>query len=413
METKPLQNEVVIERVRRVAEARRSGASCSAAQIKSALVAARQVEAWLAAQVAGLIGQLSAIESFPEASIAETSKGSLGQAGRARERSATLSETPSLAAALETGAVTAGHVDAVTRGSRQLDGDQRSTLFERIEALVDVAAAATVGEFDRRVRAEVDRLRADSGEDRLERQRRDARLSSWTDRDGMWNLRGRFDPVSGLGLATKLDDAVEALFAEQTPEHCPSDPIEKQRFLAAHALARLVEGNIGGGRPGRPEYVVVIDADVAGGSGGPGPAVEWPIPVEVPPRVLAALAGNGDVVGVVVRNGVVLHAPGELNLGRTTRLANRAQRRALRGLYRGCAIPGCEVSFERCKLHHVIWWRHGGRTDLDNLLPVCSVHHGRIHHDGWVVELGSGRQLTLRLPDGTIRCTGPPSRRAA
>ena len=43
---------------------------------------------------------------------------------------------------------------------------------------------------------------------------------------------------------------------------------------------------------------------------------------------------------VVVRNGVVLYAPGEPNLGRNTRLANRAQRSALRGLYRSCAIPG-------------------------------------------------------------------------
>ena len=52
-----------------------------------------------------------------------------------------------------------------------------------------------------------------------------------------------------------------------------------------------------------------------------------------PQRVLAELAGDADVTAVVVRNGVVLHAPGELNLGRMTRLANRAQRRALRGLY--------------------------------------------------------------------------------
>jgi hypothetical protein len=109
----------------------------------------------------------------------------------------------------------------------------------------------------------------------------------------------------------------------------------------------------------------------------------------------------------------VLHAPGELNLGRTSRLANRAQRRALRSLYATCAIPGCTVAFANCKLHHVIWWRHGGRTDLDNLLPVCAHHHSKIHHDGWIIELGPDRHLTLRFPDGTIRTTGPPSIRAA
>jgi hypothetical protein len=110
--------------------------------------------------------------------------------------------------------------------------------------------------------------------------------------------------------------------------------------------------------------------------------------VEVPARVIADLAGAADVHAVMVRNGVVLRAPGELNLGRTTRLANRAQRRALRGLYLGCAIPGCSVAYRRCELHHVIWWRHGGRTDLDNLIPICTKHHGKVHNGGWIIELG-------------------------
>lgn len=44
-----------------------------------------------------------------------------------------------------------------------------------------------------------------------------------------------------------------------------------------------------------------------------GPIVDWGIPVEVPGRVMAEMAGNADVHAVVVRNGVVLHAPGELD----------------------------------------------------------------------------------------------------
>lgn len=135
--------------------------------------------------------------------------------------------------------------------------------------------------------------------------------------------------------------------------------------------------------------------------------------MEVPYRVLVELFGEADVHTVFVRDGVVLHAPGELNLGRTTRLANRAQRRALRALYRGCGVPGCGVRFERCKIHHVHWWRHGGPTDLSNLLPLCPHHHTLVHTAGWVITFGPHRELTLRLPDGSIHNTGPPSRRAA
>jgi predicted restriction endonuclease len=64
-------------------------------------------------------------------------------------------------------------------------------------------------------------------------------------------------------------------------------------------------------------------------------------------------------------------------------------------------------------LHHVVWWRHGGRTDLDNLLPVCVTHHQHVHNDSWLVSLGPNRELTIELPDGQIMTTGPPTRNAA
>lgn len=398
----------VVERVERIA-AVRADAAADAELLEAGLVAVREVTAWADAQQAALVSQLASKVSFPEAAIAKTSKTSVGQAAKSKDRADTLGCTPNLAERLGDGAITAGHVDAVTRCSKQLDDGQRSALFDRVDQLADVAVAATVDEFAKRVRMEAARLQADDGLDRLERQKANTRLNTWVDPDGMWNLRGRFDPVTGVKLAAKLDGAVETLFAERVPERCPADPIEKQKFLAAHALERLLDG-AASGRPGRPEYLVVVDADAPGEVG---PVAEWSIPVDIPARVLAELAGDADVTAVVVRNGVVLHAPGELQLGRTTRLANRAQRRALRGLYNTCGIPGCTVGYDRCELHHIIWWRHGGRTDLENLVPVCSKHHGKIHHDGWVIELGPNREMTLRTPDGTIHSSGPPGRRTA
>ncbi|BAN00970.1 HNH endonuclease signature motif containing protein [Ilumatobacter coccineus] len=402
----------IFERAQRIARVRGDAAAGSPA-IRRAMVDAREVKAWVDAQLAGLIGQLSDVEAFPEAAIADAARCSLAQANKDRERSDTLAETPGMADALGDGAITAGHVDAVTRGSKKLDGEQREEFIERVEALVDVAAAATVDQFSKRLDLEIRRLQSESGEERLTRQKQRVRVSTWTDNDGMWNIRGCFDPVTGIALTSKLDNAIQSLFSERVPEHCPSDPVEKNKFLAAHALARLVEGSAGSGQAGRPEFVAVIDATEPVGGGADGPRVDWPIPVEVPGRVLAEMIGTDDVAGVVVRNGVVVHAPGRLDLGRATRLANRAQRRALRGLYSCCAIPGCAVRYDRCKLHHIVWWRHGGRTDLDNLLPVCAAHHAKIHHSGWVVELGPHRELTLTLPDGQVMNTGPPRRNAA
>ena len=399
----------VIERVERIGAVRADPAA-DAALISSGLVAIREARAWGDAQQAGLVTSLREVESFAEKTIADAAKTSLGAASKTTERSATLTATPKLAEALEDGAITADHVDAVTRASKKLDPGRRKELFERVDQLGDVAAAATVDEFRRRVELEAARLQTDDGMDRLERQRRATRVSSWVDAEGMWNLRGRFDPLTGARLAAKLDSTREALFAEHTPDGCPTDPIEKQKFLNAHALVRLLEGAAGSNTPGRAEFVVVIDADAPHPTG---PVAEFSIPVEIPPQVLATLAGTADIHAIVVCNGIVLHAPGELNLGRSSRLANRAQRRAMRGLYRTCGIPGCAVHYDRCKLHHIVWWRNGGRTDLDNLLPVCSVHHANIHNDGWTIELGPNRELTLTLPNGTTHATGPPSRQAA
>jgi hypothetical protein len=398
----------VIERVGRV-EAACADGDIDAASVTAALVAVRELDGWLASRKALLVARVQTVSSFPEATIAEADRTSVGAAVKVTERSATLAVMPRLADALADGAVTAGHVDAVTRTSARLDPSQREELLERADALVAVATAGTVEEFRRRLELEAKRLQTDDGMDRLERQRRATRLSTWVDPEGMWNLRGRFDPVTGVRLAARLDTAVETLFAGATPDTAPADPIERQHHLRALALASLLDG-VATATSGRGEFVAVIDADAPGQTG---PVVEWSIPVEIPARVLAELAGDADTSTVVVRNGVVLYAPGELDLGRSTRLANRAQRRALRGLYRTCGIPGCSVHFDRCELHHVIWWRHGGRTDLANLIPICTKHHGKIHHDDWVIELGPNRELTLRLPDGTIHTTGPPGRRTA
>ncbi len=398
----------VIERVERIGTIR-ADVRADRVGLSGVLRDVTALRAWLSAVEADVTGRLAEQVAFPEAAIAESTRTGLAAASKTLERSRTLDAAPDLASALDGGTITAAHIDAVTRTAAGLDAAQRAGLIERCDQLSPIAEAATVEDWSRRVRDEARRMRTDDGMDRLERQRRATRLSTWVDVEGMWNLRGRFDPVTGVKLAARLDGAVDSLFAETTPDTAPEDPVERQHHLRALALVHLLDG-AGGGKPGRPEFVVVVDADNPHRSG---PVGEFSIPVEIPARVLATLAGDADVHAVVVCNGVVLYAPGELNLGRTTRLANRAQRRALRGLYATCGIPGCAVHYDRCKLHHIIWWSNGGNTDLDNLLPVCSVHHANIHHDGWTIELGPNRQLTLRLPDGTTHTTGPPHRRTA
>jgi hypothetical protein len=326
------------------------------------------------------------------------------------ERANIVDRSPQFASAFGRGDVTAGHVDAFGRTLRALEPAQQQALLAQAGELVDVAATANVEDFAKHVRRAATAVQADDGMERLERQRRANRLRWWIDREGMWNLTGRFDPLTGSRLDKRLDAIVAALFAERTPPDCPSGPVDKQQYLRALALAALIEGDAARGG-GRTEMLAVMDADEREPNGDP--VVDWGLPVEIPARVLADLFNTTDTNVVIVRNGVVLYAPGTLNLGRSTRVANRAQRRALRGLYSTCAIPGCAVHYDRCKLHHLIWWENGGLTDLDNLFPLCVHHHHKIHDAGWKLARGPNRELMLTLPDGAIHITGPRRRRAA
>src|SRR6185369_5996899 len=126
---------------------------------------------------------------------------------------------------------------------------------------------------------------------------------------------------------------------------CPIDPVEKQAFLRAMAFGASLDGE--GPAMGRPEVVVVLDGTALDEQGEA--ASDWGVPVELPRSVLEDLLPEALVVPIVVRGGFVVHAPGERNLGRTTRLANAAQRRVLRGLYQTCGMPDCPVPFRYCK----------------------------------------------------------------
>ncbi len=305
------------------------------------------------------------------------------------ERAATLTAVPSLTAPLESGALQAAHIDTVAKVLRTVDEKHTHAFSAALPTLIEEAAAsnATPDDLARTLNRAARALENDDGMTRFTQQRRDTALHTWTDkRTGMFRLSGRFDPLSGVVLHGHLQAMVAALFSERVPSTCPTDPGAKQDHLRALALLALVvqqqasgltvvpnnseaspdssfsenesddasdsdadSSRAGAGigdldewseffqagpsKLGRPEIVVVVDVrqetlDANRGS----PVVDWGLPVEVPQRALEDLFQRADAHPVIVHKGVVLRSPGEINLGRTTRLASRAQRRALRAL---------------------------------------------------------------------------------
>jgi hypothetical protein len=369
------------------------------------------LKSWVEGREVDLVQRIAEVSSFPEKSFAEAANTSLRNGGQVLERAQTAASVPELGASLADGRVSGDHVDVLTRTLRGLTPPLREQLIEEGERLAKIAERSTPDEFARSVRETARRLEtASDGLDRLERQKRAIRFSSFIDKEtGMGRWQATWDPETMVQLETKIDNQLQAMFHDRQPEGCPTDLLEKQSYLRALAVVALLDGH--GGRSGKPEVIVVVDHTQPGPDGRP--AVDWGLPVELPERVLTDLWSRATTHSVTVRNGVVVDAGGQLDLGRSSRLPNRAQRRALRGLYSTCAIPGCVVRFSRTKLHHVVWWRRGGATDLANLLPICELHHQRVHHNGWLLTLTPGRTLTVALPDGQVMTTGPPKRNAA
>ncbi len=375
----------------------------------------RRLISWARSVEIGLVGALAGLSSFPEKDFADASRTGLSDGTKALERAETTAAMPELGMALADGDIGVEHVDVANRARKRLDAALRPTLDAKSAELAAQAKVTTPDEFAKVMARQTRGIEEAAGVERLRAQRRNNSVKTWVDQvTGMWNIRGSFDPVTGTGLAQRLTDALNTRLAQPTPDDCPTDPFAKMDWLRAAALADLFHNNntSSGSRSGA-SILVVVDAATVDSDGRP--LVDWGIPVEIPGRVLRDLYGHPDttVDVVIVRNGIVLHAPGRLDLGRATRLANRAQRRALRALYATCAIPGCGTHFNLCAIHHVIWWEHGGLTDLANLIPICVLHHHKIHDHGWQMNLTADRTLTITLPDGRIMTNGPPHTKTA
>ncbi len=419
--------------------ARIGAGGCDVDGWRDVLAACHRVASWAEARRLAAVAALVEVPAvFPQQVVADVGRLSLQQGDRVVERAATVTAMPLMGHGLESGAVTAAHVDVLSGGLRVLDAAGRATLVGDQELLAGAAEALSVGEFRKLVDGKVRQLQADGGVAELERQKRNVRMSMWHDRESkMWHGKFQLDAETGSLLQGRLGRTVEAMFHGREPDGCPTDPIEKQSFLRAHALVALCGGTVAGSGKG-----ATVGGDAggggdqgsgvadAGGWGGSGPlvggvdlavAVDWQTLVsglhehtvlhtssgaQLPIDTVRRLACEANIFPVVLGGDSEV-----LDVGRSRRLANRAQRRALRTIFPTCFVPGCDVAFDACQVHHLQPFELGGRTDLHDLRPVCSAHHHRLHEGRWTVRW-AGFQATITRPDGTTMDTGPPAARA-
>ena len=345
----------------------------------------------------------------PEHLLTGGGRNTTKDAHHAGEREQVCGQMPSFEDALAAGTVTAAHVDALAHATKHLDDETQAEFTACESDLLGDAASMRPEAFERNCRDLVRQLIAQQGEksdaDELDTQRGRARVKRWTDQQtGMRHTHLELDPLRDETIWKAIKHQLAKLRRRDGNRGTPWNQLEVDAVVEAVSTG-------GAGQPGEriPEIVLLVDDTTLRDGLHPGTICETESGTPVPLSTVRRLCCEAEIVPIVVGD----HRQA-LAVGRSVRTANRAQRRALAAMHRTCAHPDCTVAFDDCRVHHVNqFWRDGGSTDLDNLVPVCEQHHHLVHEGGWNLKMLPDRTTVWTRPDGTVFSEGQSIDRVA
>ena len=364
-----------------------------------------------------------------ESMFARSGQRSARDAAKVADRNGVCESFESFEHALRDGRISAGHLDGVASAMRSLDEASRDEFVAAAPELLEAAVVDSVDTFARHCREFSRHLvtsRATSDAEELDRQRAQSSVKRWVDKiTGMCHTHLELDPIRDAAIAGVVDAELARLRHEDGTAGTPWTQLEANAFVAAvtNGMRRRADrSDAGPGGPDVasdgvaddalhalrvPEITLLMDyATLVGGLHG-GSICETEDGIPIPVSTVRRMCCDAEIIPVVLGTDGV-----PLDMGRSIRTANRAQRRALRAMYRTCAHPDCTVPFSACKSHHVRWWwKHRGRTDIDNLIPLCERHHHVVHEGGWSLTMTPDRVATWTRPDGVIAHHGPSANR--
>ncbi|MES2094252.1 MAG: DUF222 domain-containing protein [Actinomycetota bacterium] len=254
------------------------------------------------------------------------------------------------------------------------------------KALVDHCGNFTVREVQSLARQVRDRLDQDGTEPRDELRRSRRALKIFTTPDGMVKLDWIMPPEIG-GLVKAGIDAIvsDQLRQAREPDGMPDDRILPQ--LRSDAAEQVFRHAATCSSPGGdlPAFTLVVRMTLDSLLSNTGVAEIDGVGASISAATARRLAAESEFIPLV------LDGAGEvLDLGRAKRLFTRAQKIALAERDGGCAVGGCSCPPSYAEAHHISWWNHGGESNLDNGVLLCSFHHHRVHDDGWEIEVRQG-----------------------
>ena len=257
----------------------------------------------------------------------------------------------------------------------------------------------------------------------------DAHAERRHQRRGLW-LTPTFDGMVTIdGLVES--EAGQMVLAALEPFARPTDASDHRSGSqrTADALTELARRSLEAGRLPttggvRPQLSVVVDLhSLLGHPGSVGGELGWAGPID--PEACRRLACDSAVSRVIVSRPttsddnpgvtddlagrlraararlprILGRAPSQpLDVGRSSRVVQPGQRRALGVRDGGCVFPDCTRPLAWCEAHHLRHWLYGGPTDLPNLALLCRAHHRAVHEGGWRLQRGPDRRFTATPP---------------
>ncbi len=203
--------------------------------------------------------------------------------------------------------------------------------------------------------------------------------------ESWWTLRGGLDGVTGAVIDQALADR-----ADNLPE-LPDGASGSNGWKRAVALYEMASG----GTSPQAQVTVFVDAEQATPSDG-----KAGVRLESGPRVgaeaLSAILCDS-IIEITVRSEDGI----PMRYGRSSRIIPPALRRAVLATTGGhCSIDGCNSRY-RVEAHHILPYSEGGRTDPENLIPLCWFHHHIAIHQ-------RGLELFQHHDHGRWRLRQPP-----
>jgi hypothetical protein len=286
---------------------------------------------------------------------------------------------PKVAAAFDTGDISAEHTRVIAGCLRSLHGEDHGWATDVLVEAARSVDPTTLGQVVREIR-----LRTGIDEDReaaAQRMYADRWARTTPTVFGMIQVEAMLDPEAGRIVCAALDALTHQPQADGDDRSVPQRRADALVDLAHYSLSGGALPDHGGDRP---TVMVTIDynqlvtqiTEKTGVATLNGPYGPTPITPQTARRIAcdadlipALLAGDGSI----------------LDLGRSQRTWSTAQRRAARLRDKGCVWPKCQASLAQCDLHHLDFWSLGGRTDHDKSAHVCPFHHWLVHHKNWQI----------------------------